>query len=160
MKQYLFSQILQQEILNKSTERSQQESNQFTITKSDDDRHLVFGWANIAVAADGRRIEDLQKDVIDPEELENAVYKYVLEFRDGGEEHIPTLRKKASLVESVIFTKEKMQAMGIPEGIVPEGWWIGFYVKDDDAWKKIKNGTYKMFSIEGKAVRVPIEGDL
>ena len=80
MKRYLFSQILQQEILNKSTERSQQESNQFTITKSDDDRHLVFGWANIAVAADGRRIEDLQKDVIDPEELENAVYKYVLNF--------------------------------------------------------------------------------
>ena len=70
------------------------------------------------------------------------------------------MRKKASLVESVIFTKEKMQAMGIPEGIVPEGWWIGFYVKDDNAWKKIKNGTYKMFSIEGKAVRVPIEGDL
>ena len=43
--------------------------------------------------------------------------------------------------------------MGIPEGIVPEGWWIGFKVHDDRAWELIKNGTYKMFSIEGAGRR-------
>lgn len=45
--------------------------------------------------------------------------------------------------------------MGIPEGTVPTGWWIGFKVTDDDVWAKVKDGTYPMFSIEGEAVRVP-----
>lgn len=134
-------------------------SQHFDILKADDDKRLVFGWANIAFTADGEQLEDLQRDIIDTEDLEEAVYNYVLNFRDGGEEHIPTMRKKASLVESVMFTKEKMKAMGIPEGIVPEGWWIGFYVSDDSAWARIKDGTYKMFSIEGKAIRIPVEDE-
>lgn len=132
----------------------------FNILKADDEKRLVFGWANVAFTADGQQIVDLQEDIIDTEDLEEAVYKYVLEFRDGGEEHIPTMRKKASLVESVMFTKEKMKAMGIPEGIVPEGWWIGFYVKDDAAWELVKNGTYQMFSIEGTAIREKVEDDV
>lgn len=128
----------------------------FCIYKSDDDRRLVFGWASIAVRANGTQIEDWQGDVIDPEDLEEAVYEYVLEFRDAGEEHISSLRKKGKLVESVVFTKEKMKAMGIPEGIVPEGWWIGFKVQDDEAWAKVKSGQYSMFSIEGSGVREPV----
>lgn len=131
-------------------------SAEFSIYKSDDDRRLVFGWASVAVRADGTQIEDWQGDIIDPDDLEEAVYEYVLNFRDAGEEHMPRLRKKGKLVESVVFTKEKMKAMGIPEGIVPEGWWIGFKVHDDDAWKKIKSGQYRMFSIEGSGVREPV----
>lgn len=65
----------------------------------------------------------------------------------------------AVLVESVIFTPEKIAAMGIPEGTVPAGWWIGFKVTDDDVWAKVKDGTYPMFSIEGEAVRVPAEAE-
>ena len=145
---------------NQETIEKTEESQRFDIFKTDEDKRLVFGWANIAITENGEQLEDLQRDIIDPEELERAVYQYVLNFRDGGEEHIPTMRKKASLVESVMFTKEKMKAMGIPEGIVPEGWWIGFYVKDDDAWERIKNGTYKMFSIEGTAVREVVEDDV
>ena len=128
----------------------------FCIYKSDDDRRLVFGWASIAIRANGTQIEDWQGDMIDPEDLEEAVYEYVLEFRDAGEEHISSLRKKGKLVESVVFTKEKMKAMGIPEGIVPEGWWIGFKVQDDEAWAKVKSGQYSMFSIEGSGVREPV----
>lgn len=129
----------------------------FNIFKTDQDKRLVFGWASVAITADGQQIEDVQKDMIDPEDLEEAAYSYVLNFRDTGEEHIPTLRKKGKLVESCVFTKEKQAAIGIPEGIVPEAWWIGFYIEDDEAWEKIKNGTYTMFSIEGKAKRVPVE---
>lgn len=47
-----------------------------------------------------------------------------------------------------------MAAMGIPEGTLPVGWWIGFQVTDADVWEKVKDGTYSMFSIEGKAERV------
>ena len=63
----------------------------------------------------------------------------------------------AVLVESVVFTKEKAEAMGIPEGILPTGWWIGFKVLDEDVWEKVKDGTYSMFSIEGTAERVEEE---
>lgn len=129
----------------------------YTIVKSDDDKRLVFGWASVSINVDGEQIQDRQEDIIDPEELEAAAYEYVLNFRDTGEEHISTLRKKGKLVESCVFTAEKQKAMGIPEGILPIGWWIGFKIEDDAAWEKVKNGTYKMFSIEGKAYREPVE---
>ena len=130
-------------------------NNNFEIMKSDDEKRLIFGWASVAIRKDGTQVVDHENDMIDPEDLEPAVYDYVLEYRDGGERHNPNLRKKARMVESVIFTKEKMKAMGIPEGTVPEGWWIGFKVDDDAAWDKIKKGIYKAFSIEGTAFREP-----
>ena len=130
--------------------------NNYTIMKTDDDKRLVFGWASVSITVDGEQLLDHQKDLIDPEDLEEAAYEYVLNFRDTGEEHIQSLRKKGKLVESCVFTAEKQQAMGIPEGILPVGWWIGFKIEDDDAWEKVKNGTYKMFSIEGKATREPV----
>lgn len=128
----------------------------FAIFKSEEQR-LVFGWASVSLTIDGTPICDEQDDIIAPAELEAAAYEYVLYFRDGGEEHHPLLRKKARLVESCVFTQEKQRAMGIPPGTLPVGWWIGFYVDDDTAWEKIKNGTYRMFSIEGTATRVPVD---
>lgn len=130
---------------------------QFHIKKADEEQRLVFGWASVAVRVDGSQIIDHQGDVWEPEDLEEAAYQYVLHFRDAGEEHIPGLRKKAKLVESVVFTKEKMAAIGIPEGTVPEGWWIGFKVHDEATWEKIKSGQYSMFSIEGTGMRQEIE---
>lgn len=132
-------------------------NDRFSIFKTDDDKRLVFGWASIAITVDGEQLEDRQKDIIDPEDLEESVYDYVLNFRDTGEEHISTMRKKGKLVESCVFTEEKQRAIGIPPGIIPVGWWIGFKIEDDDAWERVKNGTYKMFSIEGKATRIPVE---
>ena len=131
--------------------------NNYTIAKMDQDKRLVFGWASISITADGQQLEDLQHDLINPEDLEEAVYEYVLNFRDTGEEHRPNLRKKGKLVESCVFTAEKQKAMGLPEGFLPVGWWIGFKIEDDEAWEKVKNGTYRMFSIEGQAQRVPVE---
>ena len=65
----------------------------------------------------------------------------------------------ATLVESVVFTEEKMEAMGIPTGTLPIGWWIGFLVTDDDVWEKVKNGELSMFSIEGEAEREEVEDE-
>ena len=129
----------------------------FHILKSEGDQRLVFGWASVSVTVDGEQIEDLEGDAIDPEELEKAAYQYVLDFRDAGEMHDQGLRKKARLVESCVFTPEKLKAMRIPAGTVPLGWWVGFYVDDDEAWEKIKDGTYTMFSIEGRGEREPVE---
>lgn len=127
----------------------------FKIMKSDDEKMLAFGWANVSMRVDGELIEDWQGDIIEPEELEAAAYKYVRLYGDGGEMH--ERGGVAVLIESVVFTEEKMQVMGIPAGTLPVGWWIGFKVTDKDVWEKVKNGTYPMFSIEGEAERVDVE---
>jgi len=130
-----------------------------SIYKTNDEKRLVFGWASVVITFDGQPLEDRQHDVIEPEELETAAYEYVLQFGDAGEEHEPSLRKKGRLVESCVFTEEKQRAMGLPPGVLPVGWWIGFRIEDDAAWEKIKDGTYRMFSIEGRATRTPIPDD-
>ena len=122
--------------------------------KSDDEKMLAFGWASVSIRVDGEVIEDWQGDVIEPEELEEAAYEYVRLYRDGGEMH--ERGGVAVLVESVVFTEEKIAAMGIPAGILPVGWWIGFKVLDKAVWEKIKDGTYPMFSIEGEAERIEV----
>lgn len=129
----------------------------FSIHKSSDEKRLAFGWANVSITAGGEEIVDWQDDMIAPEELENAAYKFVEFYREGGEMH--ERGGCAVLVESVVFTEEKMAAMGIEKGVLPIGWWIGFHVTDDEVWEKIKSGEYSMFSIEGQAERVEVEED-
>ena len=146
--------------IKKSLEEGKKMGNAFQITKADEEKRLVFGWALVSATKDGEQIIDHQGDIVDQDELEEGAYEYVLNFRDAGEEHIGSLRKKARMVESVVFTEEKLEAMGIPQGTVPYGWWIGFYVDDDTTWEKIKDGTYKMFSIEGRAIREPVNEPL
>lgn len=123
----------------------------FNIHKSEDDKMLAFGWANVAITSDGEQVKDLQEDIVDPNVLEDAAYNFVEFYREGGEMH--ERGGCAVLVESIMFTKEKMVVMGIPEGTLPEAWWIGFRVTDPDVWDKVKSGEYPMFSIEGEAVR-------
>ncbi|MCL2215408.1 MAG: XkdF-like putative serine protease domain-containing protein [Defluviitaleaceae bacterium] len=126
----------------------------FAILKSEDDQRLVFGWASVAARVDGEVIEDHQRDIIETEVLEKAAYEYTLDFGTAGEMH--QRGGVGRLVESVVFTKEKAAAMGIPVGIIPEGWWVGYRIDDDEVWKKIKTGEYSMFSIEGSAQRVEV----
>lgn len=123
----------------------------FKIRKSDDDKMLAFGWANVSATEDGEQIQDYHDDMIDIEDLEQAAYTFVELYREGGEMH--ERGGCAVLVESMVFTKEKQRVLGIADGTLPEGWWIGFRVTDPDVWAKVKDGTYPMFSIEGTAIR-------
>lgn len=123
----------------------------------DIEQQLIFGWANVTVQEDGTTPFDWQGDIMETEILESAAYNYVLAHGLANQEH-SWGTECGWLVESMMFTKEKMDALGIPEGIVPEGWWVGFYIPDPDVYKKVKDGTYNMFSIEGYATRVPLFG--
>ena len=135
----------------KPPSKVQKAKNKFKIAKKDDEKMLAFGWANVSITVDGEVVEDYQEDIVEPEELEQAAYTFVELYREGGEMH--ERGGTAVLVESVVFTEEKLKAMEIPEGTVPIGWWIGFKVTDPDVWEKVKDGTYSMFSIEGEAIR-------
>jgi hypothetical protein len=126
-----------------------------TIVKIEEDEQLVFGWANIIKTASGETLLDRQDDFIDDTvELEKAAYHYVLHSRDGGEMH---LRKGVStLVESVVMSEEKQEALGIPSNTVPVGWWIGFKVNDSQVWEQVKKGGYVGFSVHGTGKREPV----
>jgi len=129
-------------------------THRLAVMKSDDDRRLVFGWASVAVRVTGEVIEDYQEDIVEIDELEQAAYNYTADFGTAGEMH--ERGGVGRLIESVVFTKEKAAALGIPEGYMPEGWWVGFRIDDADVWQKVKDGTYSMFSIEGTATRETI----
>lgn len=115
--------------------------------------NLVFGWANVTVDETGTIPEDFQGDCIPTEVLEAAAYSFNLKSHKYCNEEHRYKTECGYLVESMMFTKEKMAAMGIPEGTVPEGLWVGFYVPDDEVYAKVKAGAYNMFSIEGYGQR-------
>lgn len=150
-----FSDLVEKSAENQGEKPDDIIKSRFQIMKSDDEKMLAFGWASVSMRIDGKLIEDWQGDIIEPGELEDATYEYVRLYGEGGEMH--ERGGVAVLVESAVFTEEKMRAMGIPAGILPVGWWIGFKITDRDVWEKVKNGTYQMFSIEGEAERIKVE---
>jgi len=117
------------------------------IKKLDEDQKLVFGWASIIEDEDGNSVVDSQGDIIKVDELEKAAYSFVLEARKAGEMHKHS--DAGMMVESVILTKEKQEAMGIS---TPVGWWVGFKLSDE-VFAKVKSGDYKGFSIGGRGLR-------
>lgn len=125
----------------------------FKLAKSDEEERLVFGWASVAQRTDGETVVDWQDDIVDISELEQAAYDFVQFYREGSEMHERGGFDIAVVVESMVFTPDKLALLNIPEGTLPYGWWVGFRVTDDDVWEKVKDGTYKMFSIEGQAIR-------
>lgn len=126
----------------------------FDVYKAREDAMLVSGWANVAIDKNGEAPLDWQDDVIAPETLEKAAVNFMLEYRGSGEMHRGD--SKGTVVESIVLTKEKQAAIGIPEGTVPEGWFITVKVHDPDVFAKVKDGTYRMFSIQGTAKRVKL----
>lgn len=128
------------------------------LAKIDDDKKQVFGWAYQTHDAAGQVIVDKSGEFIDDtDELEAAAYSFVVKSRTGGVDHRKnedmTPYKVGTMIESVVFTPEKIAKMGIPAGVVPSGWWVGFQVEDDQTWHDVKAGKKLAFSIQGKAVR-------
>jgi hypothetical protein len=126
------------------------------IAKADADKRQIFGWASVAIEKDGTSYTDVQGDVIEPEELEGAVYDFVLDWRESGDSHDGG-PPKGRVIESMVFTKEKLDQLGVPEGTLPVGWWLGVQIDDPAHWELVKSGQRPAFSIEGQAIRELIE---
>lgn len=127
------------------------------ISKVDTDKRQVFGWASISKKHGAEVVEDLQGDSIDTDELEKAAYNYMLKSRKGGHEHQKGDEGPvhvSDIIESMVITKEKKEALGLPEDM-HEGWWVGFKVNDDKVWELAKSGELAGFSIHGSGRRVP-----
>ena len=125
------------------------------IEKADDAEQNVYGWAMVANKADGSPLVDLQGDTITPADLEKSVAYFMLEWRESGDQHDggPATGR---VIESMVFTAEKMAKIGIPPGAVPEGWWLGVHIDDRALYDKVVAGERRAFSIEGTAIREPM----
>jgi hypothetical protein len=121
--------------------------------------NLVFGWANVTVNEDGSLPEDYQGDAIPTEVLEAAAYTFALTKGYCNEEHHWNT-DCGYLIECMMFTKEKRMALGIPDDMVPDGLWVGFYIPDDEIYAKVQSGEYSMFSIEGYGRRIACDGEM
>lgn len=125
---------------------------EFDVRKTDEDQQLVFGWASVC-SMDGWDGFDKQEDRIPEHELEKAGYEFSLYCRSMG--HMHEQMGVGRLIESMVFTKQKQDLLGIDLGLV--GLWVGFKVDDPVVWKSIKSGNLQEFSIGGKAKREEID---
>jgi len=125
------------------------------LIKLDTEKRRVFGWAYIAQDENGTTNIDKQGDFIDePEVLEKAAYDFVINSRRGDAMHFKP--DVARLIESVVFTPEKLEKLGI-ENAPKLAWWIGMEVVDDETWDLVKSGTLKAFSIGGSGRREKVD---
>ena len=125
-----------------------------TFSKFDEDKHLAFGWASV-VSKGGVPVIDKQGDYIAIEDIEDAAYSYVKKSRVGGDNHTRNgaiAHKVSDLVESMVFTDDKVAKMGLPDDF-PRGWWVGFKVHDDSVWSEVRKGNRTGFSIHGRGIR-------
>lgn len=126
------------------------------IVKTDEDQRIIFGWAYVMTDANGQVYDKSGEFVDDVTELEKAAYDYVVEARMQSDGHRGTDHPKrfvGRLIESMVFTPEKMEKMGIPQGSLPTAWWVGFKVEDDEVWQACKRGERPAFSIHGSAIK-------
>jgi hypothetical protein len=108
----------------------------------------------------GQPVVDKQGDYIDTADLEDAAYEYMLKSRVGGAMHTrdPFDRpvKVADIVESMVFTDDKVAKMGLPQDF-NRGWWIGMKIHDENEWSLVRKGEAGGgrggFSIHGKGMR-------
>jgi hypothetical protein len=143
-------------------ERSVPVQHRIDIVRTDVARREVFGWAYQTRTPSGEIIVDRKNAYAETEVLEDAAYDYVLSCRSMGAEHMkrdgaipgtaPEYLKFGRLIESFMVTRAKCEAMGIPAGTMPEGWWVGFYVDDNDVWAMVERGDVLDLSIAGVAM--------
>jgi hypothetical protein len=152
-------------------EKTESEVGLIDIAKADEDKQLIFGWANLTIDKHGKYVEDTQGDQIDVESLEENVYLFNLLSREGDEDHTEDV--KMHLVESVMITPEKVEAMAkrragagfetdaeilenLQKALPNTAWWTGWYIPDPAVFRKVTSGEYPQLSIGGLGVREPI----
>jgi hypothetical protein len=125
------------------------------IAKLNEDRNQVFGFASVAVSKDGKPIEDLQGDIIDPADLEAMAYAFVKDYRASGVQHDADenfVGVNGTLIASVVLMPDIVEAMGFAKDATTPRWFLGFEVAPD-VFAKVKKGDLTMFSIQGTATR-------
>ena len=130
----------------------------FTMKKEkttyDDENNLIFGWGYVAIEKDGKQVTDHSEEFVDEEtlkDLEIATYGFNIGSRKSGFGHKGLA--KGYLAESMFFTKEKLEVLGLSEDALPQGAWLGVWFPNNEDYAKIKKMKSPMFSMEGSAIK-------
>lgn len=107
-------------------------------------KKVAYGWAYVSSCND-EIVVDHSGQVWPIEEVVKTAQHFVCDCRVGGEMHIT--KGGATLVESIVFTKDIQKALGID--LKKEGWFVGFRIDDEVLLEKIKKGDLGMLSIGG-----------
>lgn len=127
------------------------------VLKADQAQQIVYGWAGQYMTADGKPIEDLQGDVLEPEDIQKAAEQFVLNYGESGIHHEG--KSVGKIVASLVTTNDIVKAF-FPDslGRVPVGWIIGVYYPDKKVFDRVVSGELPMFSVQGNADRFPDDG--
>lgn len=133
------------------------------VLKLSEEQRLFGGWAYVARLADGTLVEDHSGDVIDTPEaweaLTKAFIRYALVGRTGDYMHEEA--DAADLVELAIIDRPKREALGLPEGVLPDGIYVSYKARESPAgerlWRGIKSGRIRALSIVGQGVYEELE---
>jgi phage head maturation protease len=98
------------------------------FTKTDDEARMVYGYCTSEAL-------DSQGEIVKKGAIQKA-WDHYMEYANVREMHQPS---------AVGVTKEYSHD--------DQGTWIGVYVADDRAWKFVKEGVYKGFSIGGRVTK-------
>lgn len=127
------------------------------IVKVDEEQRMVYGWASV-ITHKGEPVIDHQGDIIDAPTLEKAATDFMVDQRKAmamherdGKGQILDSMIKGMVVHSFVLTAPIAKALGI--SVPQEGWIVGVKIADDATWAKVKDGTFKAFSIGGRGYR-------
>ena len=114
-------------------------------------QRIVFGVVLVPDEFDG------QQHIYSEEDVEKAAHYWMKEFQQMGEMHNKMLKDgQVTLLESYVAPVE----FSIDSETVKKGTWLlKLYIDDDDIWKKIEDGEYNGFSIQGLADAETLEDE-
>lgn len=125
------------------------------VVKYDESSGQITGWAALS-SNDGEPIIDFHDELIMINELEKAAHDLMLTGGAGkaGEMHE---RRVGDIVESMVVSKEKMEALGYkPSGKATEGWAVTLKLRDDMTKSRVKSGELQELSIHGMSHKIPV----
>lgn len=132
------------------------EKTSFRLLHKNKKKNLAFGLSYV-VEEKGEAVNDHSGRDFTIETIEKSTYDFVSGSPTVGEMHQDMDR--ATLVESFVLTKEKIevfaQLAGVEKLDLPIGVWQGFHVPDDDLFAKIESGELGFLSVAGFAREVP-----
>ena len=124
-----------------------------SLSKADDTRQMVYGWASVAELASGDSVVDLQGDIIGLDDLDAAFCEYAKDSRALNFMHDGPIR--GTLIDLFISTPEKLTMLGLAPDALPHGAFVSYHIPDPLDYATAKRDGLLMFSIEGTAHREP-----
>ncbi len=119
------------------------------IAKLDIERRIVTAWASKVTDESGRPVVDSQGDIIPFVEIENATTRFIRSggIARGGEMH--ARMGVADIIGMIALNSSEREALGFGPGA--EGLIVKLFIRDDNAWERVKSGDFSELSIAGKS---------